>query len=216
MFTGLVEGTGRLAGREGERLLVTPDFPFDPGERGASIAVNGCCLTLERRGGDGALVFFTLGETLSRTNLGELPVGAHVNLERALRAGAPLDGHLVQGHVDAACRVLEQGRAGTGDMTLKVAIPAEYAPLVVEKGSVAVDGVSLTVAALGDDWFSVCLIPETWQRTALPERTAGSTVNIEFDILGKYVQRQLACRTSAGTGASSGLTWEKLSEAGFL
>ncbi len=215
MFTGLVEGTGRLAGREGERLLIKPEFPFEPGERGASIAVNGCCLTLERRGGGGELVFFTLGETLSRTNLGELPVGAHVNLERALCAGAPLDGHLVQGHVDAACRVLEQGRVGIGDMTLKVAIPAGYAPLVVEKGSVAVDGVSLTVAALGDDWFSVCLIPETWRRTALPERTAGSTVNIEFDILGKYVQRQLACRTSGGT-ASSGLTWEKLSEAGFL
>ena len=214
MFTGLVEGTGRIAGREGERLLIKPDFPFDPGERGASIAVNGCCLTLERRGG-GELVFFTLGETLSRTNLGGLPVGAHVNLERALRAGAPLDGHLVQGHVDAACRVLEHGRAGTGDLTLKVAIPVEYAPLAVEKGSVAVDGVSLTVAALGDDWFSVCLIPETWQRTALPERNAGSTVHVEFDILGKYVQRQLACRSSGGAG-SSGLTWEKLSEAGFL
>ena len=138
-----------------------------------------------------------------------------MNHELALRAGAPLDGHLVQGHVDAACRVLEQGRDASGDMTLKVAIPAEYAPLVVEKGSVAVDGVSLTVAALGDDWFSVCLIPETWQRTALPERNAGSTVNIEFDILGKYVQRQLSCRTSGGAG-SSNLTWEKLSEAGFL
>ena len=216
MFTGLVEGTGRIAGREGERLLIKPDFPFEPGERGASIAVNGCCLTLERRGGGGELVFFTLGETLSRTNLGGLPVGAHVNLERALRAGAPLDGHLVQGHVDAACRVLEQGRVATGDMTLKVAIPIEYAPLVVEKGSVAVDGVSLTVAALGADWFSVCLIPETWQRTALPERTAGSTVNIEFDILGKYVQRQLSCRAAGGASAPSGLTWEKLSEAGFL
>ena len=216
MFTGLVEGTGRIAGREGERLLIKPDFPFDPGERGASIAVNGCCLTLERRGGGGELVFFTLGETLSRTNLGGLPVGAHVNLERALRAGAPLDGHLVQGHVDAACRVLEQGRAATGDMTLKVAISAEYAPLVVEKGSVAVDGVSLTVAALGDDWFSVCLIPETWKRTALPERTTGSLVNIEFDILGKYVQRQLSCRAAGGASSSSGLTWEKLSEAGFL
>ena len=215
MFTGLVEGTGRIQEREGERLFIKPEFPFEPGERGASIAVNGCCLTLERRGGGGALVFFTLGETLSRTNLGALPVGAHVNLERALRAGAPLDGHLVQGHVDAACRVLEQGRVATGDMTLKVAIPAGYAPLVVEKGSVAVDGVSLTVAALGEEWFSVCLIPETWHRTALPERKAGSTVNIEFDILGKYVQRQLGCRTSGGTG-SSNLTWEKLSEAGFL
>ena len=83
------------------------------------------------------------------------------------------------------------------------------------KGSIAINGVSLTVAALGADWFSVCLIPETWQRTALPERNTGSTVNIEFDILGKYVQRQLACRTSGGMG-SSGLTWEKLSEAGFL
>ena len=216
MFTGLVEGTGRIQGREGERLLIRPEFPFEPGAHGASIAVNGCCLTLERRGGDGELVFFTLGETLSRTNLGALAVGAHVNLERALRAGAPLDGHLVQGHVDAACRVLEQGRDAAGDMTLKVAIPAEYAPLVVEKGSVAVDGVSLTVASLGEDWFSVCLIPETWKRTALPERGAGSTVNIEFDILGKYVQRQLGCRAAGGAAAASGLTWEKLSEAGFL
>ena len=217
MFTGLVEGTGRISGRAGARLLIKPEFAMGAVSAGASIAVNGCCLTLERHTAAGELVFFTLEESLSRTGLGRLPVGARVNLERALVVGARLDGHIVQGHVDAALEVLSLGRAENGDTVLKVALPAECSALVVEKGSVAVDGVSLTVAGLGDGWFSVCLIPETWARTALCERRAGGSVNIEFDILGKYVRRQLECRGFGGAvSGPSGLTMEKLSEAGFL
>ena len=214
MFTGLIEGTGRIVGRGASHLSVRPDFPLSP-ERGDSISVNGCCLTLEKRTPDGALEFFTLAETLARTALGDLPVGAPVNLERALAGGSRLDGHLVQGHVDAALEVLELGRAANGDTVLEIALPQEFADLAVEKGSIAVDGVSLTVAALGDKSFSVCLIPETRQRTALSLLRAGSRVNIEFDILGKYVRRQFECRF--GNARSEGtLTWEKLSSAGFL
>lgn len=216
MFTGLIEGTGKVSGRRGERLLIKPDFPMEDVLSGASIAVNGCCLTLERRTGAGELEFFTLAESLARTALGEIPAGGRVNLERALVAGARLDGHIVQGHVDAALRVLSLGRSESGDMVLKIELPANYAALTVEKGSVAVDGVSLTVAELGSSWFSVCLIPETWARTALSEKRSGSRVNIEFDILGKYVRRQLECRDNGGSGAASGLTMEKLSSAGFL
>ena len=211
MFTGLIEGTGKIVERGGSRLVIRADFEL-AAKRGDSIAVNGCCLTLERDAVGGTLVFFTLAETLTRTSLGALPVGAAVNLERALAAGSRLDGHLVQGHVDAALRVLSLGRTATGDMELGIELPHEFAGLVVEKGSVAVDGVSLTVAKLDETGFTVCLIPETWNKTALSELRTGSRVDIEFDILGKYVRRQLECRSvSSGT-----LTWEKLSSAGFL
>ena len=211
MFTGLIEGTGRIVERSGARLAVRADFAFEA-KRGDSISVNGCCLTLVRDVSDGTLEFFTLGETLGRTSLGALPVGAKVNLERALSVGSRLDGHLVQGHVDAALKVLSLARTATGDTEMRIELPPEFAALVVEKGSVAVDGVSLTVAKLDASGFTVCLIPETLARTALSERRAGSLVNIEFDILGKYVRRQLECR-AASSGA---LTWEKLSSAGFL
>jgi len=211
MFTGLIEGTGKIIERGGSRLAIRADRPFEA-KRGDSIAVNGCCLTLVRDATGGELEFFTLDETLGRTALGKLPVGAKVNLERALSVGSRLDGHLVQGHVDAALEVLSLGVSATGDTEMRIELPPEFAALVVEKGSVAVDGVSLTVARLDGGSFTVCLIPETLERTALSERRAGSLVDIEFDILGKYVRRQLECRA-----ASSGvLTWEKLSSAGFL
>lgn len=211
MFTGLIEGTGKIVERGGSRLAIRAGFAIEA-KRGDSIAVNGCCLTLERDAAGGRLEFFTLNETLARTSLGELPVGAAVNLERALAVGSRLDGHLVQGHVDAALKVLAIGRTATGDRELRIELPREFAGLVVEKGSVAVDGVSLTVAKLDDASFTVCLIPETWGKTALAEKRAGSRVDIEFDILGKYVRRQLAFADSS-TGT---LTWEKLSSAGFL
>lgn len=212
MFTGLIEGTGRIVSRAGSRLVVRAGFEL-AAKRGDSIAVNGCCLTLERDAVGGELEFFTLEETLARTSLGALPIGAAVNLERALEVGARLDGHLVQGHVDAALKVLALGRTATGDTELRVELPREFAALVVEKGGVAVDGVSLTVAKLEETGFSVCLIPETWQRTALSEKRAGSFVDVEFDIIGKYVRRIMECRETSSSGT---LTWEKLSSAGFL
>ena len=211
MFTGLIEGTGKIVERSGSHLVVRAGFDL-AAKRGDSISVNGCCLTLERDAAGGRLEFFTLAETLARTALGTLPVGAAVNLERALEVGSRLDGHLVQGHVDAALKVLSLGRTATGDTELRIELPRKFAALVVEKGSVAVDGVSLTVAKLDDTSFTVCLVPETWEKTAFSEKRAESLVDIEFDILGKYVRRQMECRAAA----SGTLTWEKLSSAGFI
>jgi len=211
MFTGLIEGTGKIVERGGSRLVIRAGFDI-AAKRGDSISVNGCCLTLVRDAAGGRLEFFTLEETLARTALRELAVGASVNLERALAVGSRLDGHLVQGHVDAALKVLSLGRTATGDVELRIELPAEFACLVVEKGSVAIDGVSLTVAKLDETSFTVCLIPETWAKTALSERREGSRVDVEFDILGKYVRRQL----ERGRETSGTLTWEKLSSAGFL
>ena len=219
MFTGLIEGTGRIVERSGARLAVRADFAFEA-KRGDSISVNGCCLTLVRDVSDGTLEFFTLGETLGRTSLGALPVGAKVNLERALSVGSRLDGHLVQGHVDAALKVLSLARTATGDTEMQIELPPEFAALVVEKGSVAVDGVSLTVAALTERTFSVCLIPRTLADTVLGSRTAGTKVNLEGDIIGKYVRRffELSRSSSGGKAESSSgsITYEKLREAGFL
>lgn len=213
MFTGLVQGKGTLVSRSGSTLIVRPHTPVEAPEYGESIAVNGCCLTLENR--DGALLkFHTMEESLRRTNLGELSVGATVNLERALRLGDRLGGHIVQGHVDTAARVLELGQLPDGDFMLKIALDKQFAPLVVEKGSIAIDGVSLTVAEAGRDFFSVRLIPVTRSETALEERTPGTPVNLEFDVLGRYILRMAELQNSAP--ADSGITMETLQEAGFL
>lgn len=215
MFTGLVQATGRIVAREGGALVVRPDTAWaDDLEFGESIAVNGCCLTLEASRG-GQMTFHTLRESLRRTNLGVLPLGAAVNLERALKVGDRLGGHLVQGHVDTAARVLACGRLPDGDFDLRIALDAEYAPLVVEKGSIAVDGVSLTVAETGKDFFAVRLIPVTRRETALEERGAGGTVNLEFDVLGRYILRQAELR-EASPAAGSAITMDTLREAGFL
>ena len=213
MFTGLVQTTGRIAERSGGELVVRPAVMPDDPVRGESIAVNGCCLTLESFTG-GVLKFHTLQESLRRTNLGRLPLGSQVNLERALRLGDRLGGHIVQGHVDTAAEVLDFGVLPDGDCDLRIALAQEYAPLVVTKGSVAVDGVSLTVAEIGADFFSVRLIPVTLKDTALVERKPGTTVNLEFDILGRYILRQSELRERGP--ARGGVTMDTLREAGFL
>ena len=219
MFTGLVQQVGTLVSASSGRLLIRPAHRIENPVTGESIAVNGCCLTLERVDSAGVLEFHTLAETLSRSNLGRLVPGSPVNLERALALGDRLGGHLVQGHVDAVAEVIEQKRNSRGDVELEVRIPEGFAPELVEKGSITIDGVSLTVADLTETSFSVCLIPQTLADTALGTKTAGTFVNLEGDIIGKYVRRFLELANSSGyekKQTSSGITYEKLREAGFL
>jgi riboflavin synthase len=153
------------------------------------VAVNGVCLTVAALDGDVAS-FDVIPETLGRTNLGSLTPGARVNVERSLRFGDRVDGHLVQGHVDRAGEVLEVERL-PGEVRLTVGCGADFTPRLLHKGSVAVDGVSLTVAELGSDRFTVALVPHTLERTILGERRPGDRVNLEADMMGLYVLRAL-------------------------
>ncbi len=214
MFTGLVESVGTLRQRSGSKVVIAPGRKWDDLVYGESIAVNGCCLTLEQNLPNGELVFHTLEETLRRTNLGKIPVGSKVNLERAMCAGARLGGHIVQGHVDCCSNVLELKHLPDGDVELLVALDEKDFPLVVEKGSVALDGVSLTVVEAEKDFFGVRLIPVTLAETALASRHAGSLINVEFDIIGRYVIRQL--EFAAMEKKRSGITMETLRDAGFF
>jgi riboflavin synthase len=191
MFTGIVEAVGRVAAVEDRALLVrfAVEAPaIAEGARiGDSVAVSGACLTVVEAGG-GRLAFEAVRETLARTSLGGLRAGARVNLERALRADARLDGHIVQGHVDATGRVERLERAGD-DVRLFVACEPAFAELLVEKGSVAIDGVSLTVVGVREGGFDVALIPHTLAVTTLGDRAPGDAVNLEADVLGKYVRK---------------------------
>jgi riboflavin synthase len=193
MFTGLVERQGvvesldhRPAG-DGARLRVATGWPAGALTLGDSVAVNGCCVTVAELG-DGWFAADAVAETLRRTALGRLEPGDRVNLERPLAAGDRLGGHLVQGHVDGLGRVLARTAVGDG-AELRVGLGPELARYVVEKGSVAVDGVSLTVAAVGADWFTVALIPHTLAVTTLGARAPGDEVQLEVDVLAKYVER---------------------------
>jgi riboflavin synthase len=187
MFTGIVEELGRIQGLEGPRLTVacrtvTRDSPV-----GASVAVNGVCLTVVDNDGD-SLAFDVSEETFARTALGRLEPGAHVNLERPVTLLARLGGHLVQGHVDGVGTVTAV-EPQEGGSTMRVRVPEGLERYLVAKGSVAVDGVSLTVAAIDGDGFAVALIPHTQAVTTLGTTSAGDPVNIEVDVLAKYVEQ---------------------------
>jgi riboflavin synthase len=189
MFTGLVEEVGRLRAASsneagGARLAFDAARMSAEVRIGESVAVNGACLTVVETG-EGWWAADAVAETLSRTNLGALRPGDPVNLERPLRADARLGGHLVQGHVDAVGRVV----APAPDLV--VAFPPHLAPFLVAKGSVAVDGCSLTVVEVTDDRFSVAVIPHTAEVTTLGSRANGDEVNLEVDVIAKYVQRLL-------------------------
>lgn len=193
MFTGIIEAVGRLAAVEprGSQVGVVVDAPaVSEGVRiGDSIAVNGTCLTVTKID-VGRLHFDAVRETLERTSLGDQRVGARVNLERAMRADGRLDGHIVQGHVDGTGRVADLARDGD-DVRLAVECGPEIARYLVPKGSVAIDGVSLTVVGVSDAGFDVALIPHTLAATNLGDRRLGDRVNLEADVLGKYVVRYL-------------------------
>ena len=194
MFTGLVIETGEIVSltRTGESARLTLRAPASgpAAQIGDSIAVNGCCLTVTVRDGE-RVSFDLLAETLRLTNLGALFPGTKVNLEPALSAGAKLGGHFVQGHVDTAAEVLDFSPHGS-DFRLEVALPAEFAQYVASKGSIAVDGISLTVAEVRDASFVCWIIPHTREVTNLAARKMGGRVNLEFDLLAKYVERIVA------------------------
>lgn len=200
MFTGLVEETGTVCLLEsrGEtaRLGILASCPCRNDAVGDSISVSGCCLTVVAVEGN-RLEFVVGRETLLRTAFAALKTGSTVNLERALRAGDRMGGHSVSGHVDAAIRILE--RIDQGDWsTFWFSLPAELAPHVVDQGSVTIDGISLTVVRVHPDRFSVMVIPHTLTATTLGGKKAGDPVNLETDILAKYIDRQLQLRGLAG------------------
>jgi riboflavin synthase len=192
MFTGIVREVGTVAAFDGSRLVVAAPGTAAGVAVGDSVAVAGTCLTVVDTG-DGRLAFDVVPETLSRTALGRLEPGAAVNLEPSLRVGDPLGGHVVQGHVDAVGRVRSVAPEGDG-RRVRVDAPETVVRYCLEKGSVAVDGVSLTVAALDDDGFEVALIPHTLAVTTLGRLEPGDEVNLEADVLGKVVERLVAAR----------------------
>jgi riboflavin synthase len=188
MFTGIVEERGDVREMRGHRLVVACSVvPADSGI-GASVAVNGVCLTVVAN--DGATLAFDLSEeTLARTSLRRLGEGDPVNLERPVSLAARLGGHIVQGHVDGVGEVEAVEPDGAGGVRLRIGVPGELLRYAVEKGSITVDGVSLTVAALHDDGVTVALIPHTLEMTTLGAARPGDPVNLEVDVIAKYVER---------------------------
>jgi riboflavin synthase len=192
MFTGIVAELGEVAGVEhhGGAARLTIRGSTEGVALGESIAVDGVCLTVTGILG-GTFTADVMGETLSRSTLGALTAGAPVNLERSARLADRIGGHLVQGHVDATATIISRTPAEHWDQ-VRISLPGRIARYMVEKGSIAVDGTSLTVSALSDGWFEVCLIPETLKRTTLGTRKPGDAVNLEVDVIAKYVERLLA------------------------
>lgn len=213
MFTGLIEATGKVAGfiRQGSAgvLRIETSLPLGEIALGDSIAVNGACLTVTDK--KASLVAFDVSpETLSSTTIGHLVPGGLVNLERALRFGDRLGGHLVTGHVDAIAS-LQRLQTVSGNRVLDFTLPTDHLRYLVPKGSVAIDGISLTVNTVSESGFSVNIIPHTFQNTTLAGIVAGHTANIETDIIGKYVERM-----TKPWKATGGLTMQTLAENGFL
>jgi riboflavin synthase len=195
MFTGIVEELGEVTGRDvlddAARLTIRGPLVTGDAGHGDSIAVNGVCLTVAELLPDGRFTADVMGETLSRSNLGELRVGSRVNLERAAAVNSRLGGHIVQGHVDGTGHIVARAPSEHWEV-VRIEVPAAVARYVVEKGSVTVDGISLTVSGLGSeprDWFEVSLIPTTRQLTTLGSAPVGTQVNLEVDVIAKYVER---------------------------
>jgi riboflavin synthase len=205
MVSALATTRGLARRGGGARLELACELGGEPLRAGESVAVDGACLTVATLTPGGFAADLS-PETLARTTLGRLRPGQRVNVERALKVGDRLGGHLVQGHVDATARVLAVQPAGEF-VTLRVALPAAFAAEVAGKGSIALDGVSLTVAGLGAGWFEVALVPATLAATTLGSRRPGDEVNLETDVLAKYVRRAL------GGGGGAPTPWEQLGRA---
>lgn len=200
MFTGIVEGTGVIQGihptPQAIRLVIRAGALGTGVKVGDSVAVNGCCLTVVKTGGRGAgrtLEFDLLVETWQRTSFSAAATGALVNLERSLPANGRLGGHFVTGHIDGVGKIICWERAGQ-DHVLDIQAPPEVQRYIVFKGSVAVDGISLTVAGVNPDGFRIWIIPHTYEVTALRQRKVGDWVNLEADLLGKYIEQLLQAR----------------------
>ncbi|MFD0371501.1 riboflavin synthase [Streptomyces sp. NPDC127114] len=193
MFTGIVEELGEVVAVEqledASRFRLRGPLVTEGAQHGDSIAVNGVCLTVVESG-DGEFTADVMAETLKRSSLGALEAGSRVNLERPMAVGGRLGGHIVQGHVDGTGTILERTPSEHWEL-VKVGLPAQLARYVVEKGSITVDGVSLTVVDVADDWFTISLIPTTLALTTLGIKQPGAPVNLEVDVIAKYVERLL-------------------------
>ena len=218
MFTGIIEGTGRLLQKKsrggGLVFRLTTDFELSEPQEGESIAINGSCLTVYNIEGRSFSVDIS-PESVSRTTLGNLNVGDRINMERALRMGDRLGGHIVSGHVDCTAEVVEI--KVIGDFTVLSFLLAEkLSRYIIEKGSVTIDGVSLTVNQCDDERFSVSIIPHTLQTTTLGLLKKGSKVNIEVDIIGKYVEKLMAARSAEQQTVGREMSTGFLAEHGFF
>lgn len=198
MFTGIVEELGEVTGcdvlSDAARLTIRGAVVTAGAGHGDSIAVNGVCLTVAELLPGGLFTADVMGETLNRSNLGALRVGSRVNLERAAAVNSRLGGHIVQGHVDGTGQIVARAPSEHWEV-VRIEIPAEVARYVVEKGSITVDGISLTVSGLGSDprdWFEVSLIPTTRELTTLGQAPIGTRVNLEVDVIAKYVERLMS------------------------
>ncbi|MEU2118369.1 riboflavin synthase [Streptomyces sp. NPDC016459] len=193
MFTGIVEELGEVVAVEqledASRFRLRGPLVTEGAQHGDSIAVNGVCLTVVESG-DGEFTADVMAETLKRSSLGALETGSRVNLERPMAVGGRLGGHIVQGHVDGTGTILERTPSEHWEL-VKVGLPAHLSRYVVEKGSITVDGVSLTVVEVTDDWFTISLIPTTLDLTTLGIKKSGDPVNLEVDVIAKYVERLL-------------------------
>src|SRR3954464_11007458 len=194
MFTGIVEELGEVVGKEeladAARFVIRGPLVTTDAGHGDSIAVNGVCLTVVDLRPDGVFTADVMAETLDRSSLQKRDVGSHVNLERAAALNGRLGGHIVQGHVDGTGHVMARTPSEHWDV-VRIALPRSLSRYVVEKGSITVDGISLTVSGLGHDWFEVSLIPTTLDLTTLGKAEVGAHVNLEVDIIAKYVERLL-------------------------
>jgi riboflavin synthase len=198
VFTGIVEELGSVVAVEpladAARLRIRGPLVTSDAVHGASIAVNGVCLTVVEFG-DGEFTADVMNETLERSSLGALKAGSRVNLERPVTLDARLGGHLVQGHVDGTGAIVSRTPSEHWEL-VRISLPGELGRYVVEKGSITVDGISLTVVEAADDWFTVSLIPTTLELTTLGTKGVGDPVNLEVDVIAKYVERMLQWRTS--------------------